>query len=346
MEHLKIGHSLQSGRIDGVDLARIIGALGIIVFHYGCHYAPLHSVLGSTCNFNVGSFWVSMFFAISGACIVRSYAEDVCWTKYARSRWLGIFPMYFLAYLMVAIFSCILYGRWWEGVLPRYSWLTLVGMDGYFQYRFATFYLVGEWFIGALIFCYLLFPVLRWLLKYVPILTGLILLTGTHFLPQIHYFDVEPFRNIWCCCTMFYLGMWAAQYPKLLHSRVGLITSVVLLVLLCTVPNPIPNMWLLQNVLAGWVGFVALTQIGSYLPKKEGWQTVLRHGAAVAFPFFLLQSQTIRAVLIHWTMPDIQDGWLILPVTIVVCWIFAEILLIVHDRILTPLWKKDKKIQS
>lgn len=344
INHLQIGSSLQSGRIDGMDFVRIIGALGIIVFHYACFYTPLHPVLGYTCNFNVGSFWVSMFFAVSGACIVRSYNGEVRWTEYARRRWLGVFPMYYLAYFFVAIFTCIFCGKWWNGIPPRHFLLTLVGMDGYYQYRFATFYLVGEWFIGALLYCYLLFPILRWLLKHVSNLTGVVLLTGTYFLPYVHYFEVEAFRNIWCCCTMFYLGMWSAQYPKILHSKCGLIVSIVVLILLCVVPNPIPNMWLLQNVLGGWIGFVAFTQIGSYLPKNQSLQAVLRHGSALSFPFFLLQSKVIAGVLSRWTMPDIKGGWLILLVTIGVCWICSEILLFTHDTIMKRLFQIHKSV--
>lgn len=36
--------------------------------------------------------------------------------------------------------------------------LSLLGMDGYFQYRGPNYYLIGEWFFGAIVFLYILYP--------------------------------------------------------------------------------------------------------------------------------------------------------------------------------------------
>lgn len=335
LNHIIHGRPLQTGRIDGVDLARILGAIGIIVYHYRCFYAPFRAVLCNTPNFNFGSALVAMFFSISGACIVRSYSGDLKITDFLRRRWMGIFPMYFIAYLFVAICWTILVGRWWSGIPHSRFLLTLVGMDGYYRYRFDTYYQVGEWYVGALLFCYLLFPLLRALLRRIPHLTALVLLTGTYILPQLTCFEVETFRNIICCCTMFYLGMWAAQYPALLHSRWGLIVSCVLLYIVCLVPlhTSGAGIWLIQNVLGGWIGFIALTQVGSYLSKYPRIQSGLRHLGQLAFPLFLIQSKVIEAILIHWTMPTAQGGWTVLGATLFVCWVFAEGLLAVHSKL-------------
>lgn len=335
LRHITNPRPLVSGRIEGVDLARALGALGIIIYHYRCFYAPLRPVLCNTPNFNFGSALVAMFFAISGACLIRTYSTDLRLKEYLRRRWLGIFPMYYIAYIFVAICWTILVGGWWAGI-PAYRFpLTLIGLDGYYRYRFDTFYQVGEWYVGALLYCYLLFPLLRALLRRIPHLTALVLLTGTFILPQLTWFEVETFRNIINCCTMFYLGMWAAQYPRLLHSRVGLCISVPLLLFVCLIPlhTSGAGIWLIQNVLGGWIGFIALTQLGSYLFRDGVGLRIMRHLGQLAFPFFLLQSKVIEAVLIHWTRDNILEGWIILGATIFVCWFFSEILLMVHHHL-------------
>lgn len=337
LTHILNRRTLQSGRIEGVDLARALGALGIIIYHYRCFYPPFHAILCNTPNFNFGSALVAMFFSISGACLVRTYNSDLSLPDYLKRRWMGIFPMYFIAYIFVAACWTILVGHWWEGIpAPRFL-LTLIGMDGLYRYRIDTYYQVGEWYVGALLYCYLLFPLLRALLQRIPHLTLILLLTGTYILPDISYFEIEAFRNIINCCTMFYLGMWAAQYPRLLHSKVGLCVSCLLLLFVCLVPLHTSGggIWLIQNVIGGWLGFVALTQIGSYLSKGEHTQRTLRHLGQLAFPFFLLQSKVIEAVLIHWSMPDAKGGWIILAATILVCWLFSEGLLMIHHQLLT-----------
>lgn len=335
LSHITNPRPLQTGRIDGVDLARMLGALGIIVYHYRCFYEPFRAVLCNTPNFNFGSALVAMFFSISGACLVRSYAVDFSFGNYLRRRWLGIFPMFYIAYIFVAICWTILVGHWWAGLPWSRFLLTIFGIDGLYRYRVDTFYQVGEWYVGALLYCYLLFPLLRALLRRLPHLTAVVLLAGTFIIPSIDYFEIEAFRNILNCCTMFYLGMWAAQYPQLLHSRWGLIVSCLLLAVVCLIPlhTSGAGIWLIQNVLGGWIAFIALTQLGSYLPKQHHVQAGLSHFGKLSFPFFLLQSKVVEAVLIHWTMPTAAGGWIILAATIFVCWAFSEGLLAVHAQL-------------
>lgn len=342
LSHIKNPRALTTGRIEGVNLARALGALGIIIYHYRCFYHPFQPILCNTPNFNFGSALVAMFFSISGACLVRTYSSNLSLKDYLRRRWMGIFPMYFIAYVFVAACWTILVGRWWDGIpAPRFL-LTLIGMDGLYRYRIDTFYQVGEWYVGALLYCYLLFPLLRAMQQRIPHLTLLLLLTGTYFLPDMHYFEIEAFRNIINCCTMFYLGMWAAQYPQLLHSKVGLCVSSALLLIISLVPLHTSGggIWLVQNVIGGWLGFVALTQVGSYIGQQGYARCIMRHLGELAFPFFLLQSKVIEAVLIHWNMPDAKGGWIILAATICVCWLFSEGLLLIHRQLIKGGTKK------
>ena len=57
--------TLQTGYISGVNLARIVGAIGIILFHFGCHSDYLSPFLCGSANDNWGRIWVALFLAIS-----------------------------------------------------------------------------------------------------------------------------------------------------------------------------------------------------------------------------------------------------------------------------------------
>ena len=98
------------------------------------------------------------------------------------------------------------YGAWWTGI-PSYRFIyTLLGVDGYLSAYQRNFYLIGEWFLGALVLCYIFFPFLRWLVKHIPFTTAAVLLVGTYFIPYLPLFERDPLQNIWSCVTIFLFG--------------------------------------------------------------------------------------------------------------------------------------------
>ena len=157
--------TLQTGYIEGVNLARIVGAIGIIVFHYGCHNGILSPYLCSYANDSWGRVLVAVFLAISGACLARTYASDFEWKHYFGRRWKAIYPMFYLCYLFFFVEAAISVGTWWKSGIPYYRFVyTLLGIDGYIAPLQPNFSLVGDWFLGPIIICYLLFPALLLLL--------------------------------------------------------------------------------------------------------------------------------------------------------------------------------------
>lgn len=58
----------------------------------------------------------------------------------------------------MAIFSSLGIPKW------RFV-LTLIGMDGYLSEYGSGFYVLGEWFLGFIVLFYIIFPLLRYLLK-------------------------------------------------------------------------------------------------------------------------------------------------------------------------------------
>ena len=175
--------TLQTGHISGVNLARILGAIGIVIFHYGCHDNFLTPYLCFSANDNWGSILVALFFIISGACLARTYALNFELKRYFLRRWKAIFPLFYFCYIFFAIEQTIEFGAWWKGIPVHRFIYTLLGCDGYMLCYQPNFYIIGEWFLGVIIVCYLLFPILRYLLKSVPYTTAFILLVGTYFIP-------------------------------------------------------------------------------------------------------------------------------------------------------------------
>ena len=82
-----------------------------------------------------------------------------------------------------------------------------MGLDGYFSYETETYYLVGEWFLGALIIIYMLFPIILYLFRKSAAAT-----TGGAAI--LYLFTINerllspaPDANIFSCIMSFVAGM-------------------------------------------------------------------------------------------------------------------------------------------
>ncbi|MBQ3673027.1 MAG: acyltransferase [Paludibacteraceae bacterium] len=327
---------LQKGHIDGVDLARIIGAFGIVVFHFACYAMPLKPYLYETANCPYGQIWVALFFALSGACIARSNVDTGIWSFY-KKRWMAVFPMFFIAYAVVFALKLVVWGYWWGAI----SWwtipLTLVGMDSFFYYLCPNFCCIGEWFIGALIVCYLLFPLLRKALTYIPYTTAIILLVGCAIVPYLDWFTIEPWHNLWVCTTIFYLGMLLSQYPKIFTSKVSLIISALIAIIISVIPMPFKQFDVVAQIgypiIAGISYFIVLTCLGAYLENSKRLKTFLSELSSISYPVFLVQHVVIFMVLNQWATPTISPAFGILFMDIVLTMLLAYILKMLHTQL-------------
>lgn len=329
--------TLQTGYIEGVNLARIVGAIGIIVFHYGCHNGILSPYLCSYANDSWGRVLVAVFLAISGACLARTYASDFEWKHYFGRRWKAIYPMFYLCYLFFFVEAAISVGTWWKSGIPYYRFVyTLLGIDGYIAPLQPNFSLVGDWFLGPIIICYLLFPALLWLLKRIPYATSVILLAGSWFIPYLPFFTGDPFQNLWTCVTVFYLGMLTAQSHTVLCSQPALWISAAILALFLFVKIPFyGTLHMFGPILAGIALFVTLVNVGRICERNKPVKSVLSVLGKWSYPIFLVQHIVILRVLVHWSGYTVATAVKGLLIAIVTSVLLAWTLTLVHERILS-----------
>ena len=93
------------------------------------------------------------------------------------------------------------------GVAKRFFIFTLTGTDGVAQLVYPTFYLIGEWFMTCIVVCYLLFPVLAWLLKKHPKITAIAFLLWYIYILMVNPFSITPLMNPLLIIFYFYAGM-------------------------------------------------------------------------------------------------------------------------------------------
>ena len=335
--------TLKTGHIEGVNFARIIGALGIVIFHFTCHCELLKPYLYGTPNYSYGKLWVALFFAISGACIARSNT-DTPWETFFKKRWLGIFPVFYIAYIIMFALKWLVYGCWWTGLKTWTIVLTFLGIDSYFYYLQSNFCCVGEWFIGALLACYLLFPVLQKALKYIPIITAVILLIGCCFIPYLPCFTIKPWQNIWVCVTTFYIGALLAQYPLLFSSKISFAISALLTFTTILFPLPfkqfVPLADIVYPVLSGVCCFIFLTQLGALCERPVIANKIFKHLGQLAYPIFLIQHTVIYMVLYICPVSTLPASVGLLCANIIITLLLAELILYIWKKL--QVWKKSQ----
>ena len=176
------------------DVIRAVSTVAIVLFHYSYTFYEFNiSASGPEflvfSNGDYGEVFVAVFFMLSGGVLLfnypvlydsdkRSTLKNVA--DYYVNRWLAIFPMFYLGWFVMYILQSVHYGTWLWGGSAKNFILSFIGMDGYFLHWGSNYYSIGEWFIGGIIFMYLLYPELLFLWNHArAIVTLFISLTFT-----------------------------------------------------------------------------------------------------------------------------------------------------------------------
>ena len=216
-------HPEYSGhRIPAYDFVRAFACVGVFLFHQDraiAEYLPDVPIVHLPEW--TGFLFVTAFFLLSGCMMQLRYGDTGGATggqwnalQFYKKRWLGIFPAFYAVFLPLWLYAGFKRGNlFYQGT----RWpilLSVFGVDGYFSASVKTYYMIGEWFLGALILLYLLYPILRRLMAGAPALLlagGLLLFLATADLPLL---AVSPLANFPSCLISFLSGMAFERYIR------------------------------------------------------------------------------------------------------------------------------------
>lgn len=201
-----------------LDFVRVISMLIIVTYHFFVHFAE-NSIVGTNIiNDKWGKIGVALFFMISGSALMYNYKEKLTIKEYAKKRFIGIYPMFWIAYSLgyIYLFYSTKSSNMWG--LPFWKIIiSILGMDGYLGSYTQTMYILGEWFLGCIVIIYILFPILRILINKYPKIT-IIVATIIYLLTFFLYndnFKMPLGRTIIVSCYAFLLGMYAIKIKKI-----------------------------------------------------------------------------------------------------------------------------------
>ena len=326
------GETWQKNTISEIIFIRACCCLGIVIYHYlGRSHGNL-KFLFNTANTSFGFMFVTSFFCISGIVLYYNYPKIHSIKSFYYKRWKSIFPSFYICYLYFFLrntfrFNKIFFRGHWS-----YIFLTIFGLDGYFLYKIKSNYLVGEWFLGAIIIIYILYPLLLFLVtKNNIIINNIIICFFYYLMYKKNYFIIHKDRNLITCITSFYFGIEAIRFKNLYlkNKRILVIAFIVFLFLYLYKLNS----FVLISQIQGFSLFILLFHIGGYIMSRK-IKLFFIEISNLSFSIFLFQHIIIIDILYLKNPEEWYKHMLLLLLTIIFIIICSKVHLIVVNSFL------------
>lgn len=237
-----------------IDIARVIALAFIVYYHAlrtldstGIRMLEQIQAFYKTKNLNIATLAVGLFFMISGAGLMSSYANkeaEISYLSFLKKRFIKLMIPFYISYVVALgvnlikyhSFSIIFGEKWkpWRFVFPMF------GIDGFLSSIgiSASYIGVGEWFLGALLVSYLIFPFLFKGLSNKRLLT--IVIMNVYFAllivfyKRIPLFDRIPiYTNPFIKLYEFFIGMLLINLiddiPIIVKRLLGIVSIIVLI---------------------------------------------------------------------------------------------------------------------
>lgn len=135
-----------------------------------------HTLFTSTLPLGIylGDFGSSLFFIVSGASLALTVPAEQNPAQFYKRRARAVYPLFWLAWFVVFSYRFVAHPGSFGGARTVTLVLTLLGLDNFAVaagWVGTDFACVGEWFLGSILFLYLLFPLLQRGLRKRPWLT-------------------------------------------------------------------------------------------------------------------------------------------------------------------------------
>ncbi len=310
------------------DLIRAVSTVWIVLFHYSYTFVQYgvggeHIYVMMHANGTWGALFVSLFFMLSGASLyynwggrIRSFAGKGGVLDFYKKRWLSIFPMFFVAWFTVYMMNAISFGRLWNwGGSYKKLLLTFFGIDGYFMYREMNYYTVGEWFLGAIIMLYILYPLLQWCMNKIPVIATFIIVllfglnTARHMIPAFASYNqwvvISDNINLITCVFSFWIGMLLIKADRRIIKKRFFIPAVILALFLMLIPLPVSTLILTPPLAVCF--YIILAFISVSLDSKRGvwnlklYDKVTGFFSRYSFAIFLVHHVTVQKTMAIFT---------------------------------------------
>lgn len=205
---------VKGSRVRQWDAIRILCTFIIICYHISCEasFSGTEYIIPfyNTANGAWGAMMVSVFFMLSGSTlyyVYRSFENREQIMRFYKNRIRDIMlPFWITWFIFYIVKSVRVQDIAWGGGFDKLI-LSVIGVDGYMYYLGENYTLIGEWFFGAIVILYGIYPCVLWIFdNYRKLGTGLIFsvyIVIAFFNP----FKMAAYRNIFTCIWSFWIGI-------------------------------------------------------------------------------------------------------------------------------------------
>lgn len=325
-------------KIFAVDFIRMVCAIGVIICHISCYSAAnAPKALYTYANGSFGVVFVAIFFMISGGVLYRNYEEIPSLRQFYFKRWKALFPMFFLVWGFFFIANVIKTGRFFYNGSPLTLLFTLFGTDGYFYYRIANYYIVGEWFFGAIVLLYALYPLFMTILNKLQwkILFGIIPLWIWQI--ETNVFIIDASRNLIHCSSLFIIGMLIFKY-EIFKIKPVLWASTLISIFLLFVP--IPGLAIYKDIILGISLFFVLFLLGDLLTRVPILKNGIAFMSSLTLPMFLVQNVVSSSIVESFPPSTIFDLFVVIVSALAICIVSGWCIKVIIQAITNAGWFK------
>ena len=230
-------------RIRYFDLLRVISFACIVYYHMvvQMHFSDYWTIdfvepYFENANMHIATLAVAIFFMLSGAALMYTSQDDFQIGTFYRKRFKRLLVPFYVTNVLYVAARLVQSGGQIESILPPDvpKWrliFTLLGLDEWVSmHGVKTFSVgIGEWFLGALLILYVLFPLLRMLVLRKPWITLAAAAVVWLVLLWTDPFPVNPYMNLFFKGFEFLLGMYLGIYWEKVRAGWLFVTVPVML---------------------------------------------------------------------------------------------------------------------
>lgn len=290
---------MKKERIYYLDLIKIIAVISVFVCHFSRSLEAnqvgysLKILPDYIFHIYLGNFGVSLFFIISGAALMYVYDEALEWKSYYKKRFLGIYPMFWIAFVIAFSISLFRSQQIRTDVAQWKIIYSILGIDGNALWWGMNYYQLGEWFLSVIVCLYIVFPLLRWAVKKSVVITSVAAVL------------VYAACILWFHTTLPQDCLFIIRIPELLFGMIfikyikktgtlQLIFSVVVIAIISIVPMNTFFNSTVATTLVGISAFSVLTWVFQHIPMTNMMKKLSMMCGKYCYSFFLTHHYILR----------------------------------------------------
>lgn len=220
------------------------------------------------------------------------------------------------------------------GIIAYHFSCTILGMDGYFSYRVQpNYYILGEWFLGAIIFLYILYPIFLKLIKK-PVFCSVCFVMLYIWQVLTPIFKINDYCNLIYCGLGFWMGMLFMKNYRIIEENKKILCAIsfMLVFVLIFIKLPVKANFVIHIVGMGM--FILLFFGGEIILKRSRrMNLIFSKISMISYAIFLIHHVILYKLLARFLNLNIITTIALLFVSFVVSFVAAYIIYFINKKI-------------